>query len=487
MSTRISSLAATLALAVPCAGRCGHATGSGLPHEKIAHDFLAVHGLAGKSPGEIRLDDLLAQHFVTGRAGIFEVYFPIAGLENRAGDLKDCLAALLDAQEQLLEWSKPSGRDQKSVRADLKAVSGWVKGIRPQALAKVKDCAGKDVTEVLGAPESVSAASRRLVLSFGRGEALGLARDPPALVRVLLAPTRREFAQIVCFVGWWSEEWKATYWVDSISDWSTCWMDDIQVIALEYAAAGHLPEDYSSGEALNKSDPQVMEQQVVQLSIQRVFEQLYGEGVPPAFSSGLAMNLVIDQFGEINTRVDGDLRGRSAARREVFVPGGASNGGFLPKSSAETRWREDHGKDRFVRVLRHAQKEGDGLDQELKNRAAGFAIRSDAGGEVHAVAAPFLGAAAAEGGAPPEAFLGDFAEMLRGYKCAFIGWLQTKSGGAEKASREKFAQLIERLADPGLEFESAFQAVYDGAPLSDAEAGKDSLEGQFLLWLSKQK
>jgi len=136
-----------------------------------------------------------------------------------------------------------------------------------------------------------------------------------------------------------------------------------------------------------------------------------------------------------------------------------------------------------VRVLRQSQKEGDGLDKELKNRAAGFAIRSDTGGDVHAVAAPFLGAAAAEGKAPPDAFAGDFAELLRGYKCAFIAWLQAKSGSAEKASREKFAQLIEKLADPSVEFESVFQAVYAGAPLSDPGAGKDSLEGQFLLWL----
>ncbi|MFN0008168.1 MAG: hypothetical protein ACKVXR_09695 [Planctomycetota bacterium] len=474
MSSLILSLAAALAAA------------GGIDHEKVAKDFLATHGLRDMAPAEVRIDELLAKHYLTGRAGIFEVYFPVAGLESRASDLKDCLAALVEAQEQLLEWSKPSGRDQKAVRADLKAVAGWLKTVRPQALAKAKDAAGKDLTAILGAPEAVSAASERLAASFGRGEALGLSRDPPGKVRLMLAPTRREFAELVCFVGWWSEEWRASYWVDSISDWSTTWMDDIQVIALEYAAPGHLPEDYSSGEALNKRDPKVMEQQVVQLSVLRAFEQLFGERVPAAFSTGLAMNLVIDQFGEINTRVDGDLRGRTANRREVFVPGGASGGGFLPKNSAETRWREDRGKDRFLRVLRLAQKEGTGAEKDAKNKVAGFALRSDKGGEMHVAKAPFLGAAAAEGQAPPEAFQGDFEEMLRGYKCAFIYWLQSKAGGPDKASREKFAQLIEKLADPALEFEATFQAVYEGAALSDADAGKDSLEGKFLLWLAKQ-
>jgi len=474
MSSLILSLAAAFALA------------GGIDHEKVANDFLATHGLRDKAAADVSIDELLAKHYLTGRAGIFEMYFPVAGLESRASDFKDCLAALVDAQEQLLEWSKPSGRDQKSVRADLKTVAGWLKGVRPQTLAKAKDVAGKDLTAILGAPEAVAAASQRLADGFGKGEALGLSRDPPGKVRLMLAPTRREFAELVCFVGWWSEEWRSSYWVDSISDWSTCWMGDIQVIALEYAAPGHRPEDYSSGEALNKRDPKVMEQQVVQLSILRAFEQLFGEKVPAAFSTGLAMNLVIDQFGEINTRVDGDLRGRTANRREVFVPGGNADGGFLPKASAETRWREDHGKDRFVRVLRLSQKEGTGLDKDAKNKVAGFALKSDKGGEAHRVAAPFIGAAAAETKAPPETFQGDFEEMLRGYKCAFIYWLQTKAGGPDKASREKFAQLLEKLADPALEFEATFQAVYEGAALSDAEAGKDSLEGKFLLWLSKQ-
>jgi hypothetical protein len=485
MIQRITTLAAVfvLGLALPCAGN----EVRGLPHEKIAKDFLVMHGLADKAPGDVSIDAVLARDFVSTRVGFFDVYFPIAGLEGRSGDLKECLAALLDAQEQILDWSKPAGRDQKVVRADLKTVSGWVKGMRAAGAAKIKDAGGKDLTALLSAPEAVTAAQKRLAESLGKGEALGLSLDPPARLRVLLAPTRREFVELVCFVGWWSEEWKSTYWVDSIADWSTCWMDDVQVIALEYAPGGHAPDDYASGEALNKRDPKVMEQQLVQLSVYRVFEYLYGERVPVAFLGGLAMNLVIDQFGEINTRVDGDLRGRTAARREVFVAGGASGGGFLAKNSAETRWREDHGKDRFVRVLRLSQKEGDGLDKELKNRLAGFAVRSDAGGEVHAVAAPFLGAAAAEAKPPPDAFAGDFAEMQRGYKCAFIYWLQAKSDSAEKGAREKFARLLEKLADPSVEFESVFPAVYEGAALSDPAAGKESLEGQFLVWLSKQK
>ena len=87
-----------------------------IDHEKVAKDFLATHGLRDKAPADVAIDELLAQQFVPSRIGIFEVHFPVAGLESRGGDLKECLAALLDAQEQLLEWTKPSGRDQKAVR-----------------------------------------------------------------------------------------------------------------------------------------------------------------------------------------------------------------------------------------------------------------------------------------------------------------------------------------------------------------------------------
>ena len=101
----------------------------------------------------------------------------------------------------------------------------------------------------------------------------------------------------------------------------------------------------------------------------------------------------------------------------------------------------------------------------------------------------FLGSAAANTQAPPETFQGEFAELIRAYKSSFIYWLQTKSKGGEKASREKFAALLKKLADPNLQsdFEAVFKDVYDGAPLSAPDADKTSLEGQFLIWLSKQK
>jgi hypothetical protein len=183
------------------------------------------------------------------------------------------------------------------------------------------------------------------------------------------------------------------------------------------------------------------------------------------------------------------MRGRTTEARSMFIPG-VKGDGFLGKNSAESRWREDRGRDRFVRVLRQTQKEGEGLEKTAKNHVAIFGVRSDAGGELSAVHAPFLAPEAVEGAenkGPAKAFQGDYAELQRAYKCAFLSWLQSKSGAGEKASREKFAQLLEKIGDPKQGFAAAFPAVYENAALTDAEAGKDTLEGKFLLWLSKQK
>jgi hypothetical protein len=45
------------------------------------------------------------------------------------------------------------------------------------------------------------------------------------------------------------------------------------------------------------------------------------------------------------------------------------------------------------------------------------------------------------------------------------------------------------LGDPtlGADFEAVFAAQYAKKPLSNAACDKDCLEGQFLLWLQKQK
>lgn len=476
-----------IGLAALLAAALASSSAPGVPFEKAAKDFMASHGLADKKPQDVDVEAVLKSQFVHGRFGPFEVLFPVDGLERRAADLKDCAAALLASQEKLLEWSKAGGKDQKAVRTDLKAVGDWVKGWRVQALAAAKDSGGKDVLAVLGAPESVVAANGRLVDVLGKGGAIGVAREAPVAIRMILEPTRKGFVELACFVGSTNDDDKATYWVDGVADWGSIWIGDARVIALEYSVPNHQPGEYAAGMSMNEKDPTGMQQQVVQFSLLSYFQALFSDSAPVVFLGGLSMNLVIDQFGEISTRLDGDLRGKTTAAREIFIAGAGIADGVLAKNSAETRWRENRGRDRFLRVLHQAQKEGEALDKAAKNRSAVFGVRADSGGDLSPVHAPFFLGEAQEVKAADAKYQGDTAELQRAYKCLFLSWLQTRAMATEKTSREKFAALLEKLGDPSGAFEAAFPAVYDNVPLSDTEAGKDSLEGRFLIWLSKQK
>ena len=77
---------------------------------------------------------------------------------------------------------------------------------------------------------------------------------------------------------------------------------------------------------------------------------------------------------------------------------------------------------------------------------------------------------------------------MRSYKSGFLHWLRTHAVATERAARERFAELLIELADPKRKsgFEAVFGELYDKATLSGPEAGKDTLEGKFLVWLSKQ-
>jgi hypothetical protein len=456
-----------------------------LPYEKIAQDFAKGHGLDATQPESIGYEDALAKAFVQLKLGAFDVRFPRASLEKHSEDLRDSARALIVAQEKWLDWLAPAGGDQKSLRDDLKILANWVKGWKVQSLVRAKDQTEPDMARLLNAPDPIAQASQRLYDALGRGAALGPVREQASPVRLVIAPTRKDFAEFIYFVGWIVPDNRGLFWLDNVPDWTQCYVGSDQVIALEYAAANRKSEDYTLGTPMDE----VLEQQVVQLAMNSLFGMLYGEKLPGPFIGGLSMNLVIDAYGAVRTRIDGDTRSKVTAKREVFVAGGASEGGFLGKNSAETKWRENGGKDHFLVALRNAQEEGAKLCKDSKTKHACFSIRSDSEVEKWAAVAPFLGEASASAKAPPKEFAGDFAEFYRAYKSAFMFWLQTKAMPSEKAARERFAVLLKKLADPNLtgDFEEVFKEVYEGAPLSSPEVDKESLEGRFLNWLSRQK
>ena len=490
---RTTFLACALALAAstptPSLAAPGAREEARIDFDRAARAFLESRGVRDPKPDATTLDAVIEQHFVRARLGAFDVLLPKDGLEKHAESAKSCAQALLEAQSQWLEWLEPAKRDTKALRADLAHVAAWVKGWKTPMLAKLASGAGGDLGSLLGASESHAAAIERLSKAQKHGEALGPARETPIAARIFLMPTRRDFVEFLALLGWLDPSQRPHYWLDAAADWSQAHFNADQIVALEYGVPNRPAGKYDQGMGLATDDPTVMQQQVVQLALNELFDALYEGRAPGAFVQGLSMNVVIDQFGEIGTRIDGDLRARVTGKREAFVPGGNKDGGFLSKNSADTRWRVERGKDHWMALLRSTQKEGEEQDRGARNRWTMFAVHSDDGGKRHLVRAPFLGAAAAATTAPPADFAGDFAELLRAYKSAFIHWLQTRAAGGEKPSREAFAKLLVKLADPKLagEFESVFAELYGGKALSNAECDKECLEGQFLLWLQKQK
>lgn len=458
-----------------------------LDYEKIAKEFAARNGLDTEHPEAITLGGLYAKQYIHASLGAFYVEWPIAQLPSHAKEFKECCEALVRCQETWLDWVQLKASDQKAVRADLKSVQKWVSGWSVPNLARGKG--GTDVLDILPQQPSTVAAYARFNDALQRLTPIGPGRETAEQVQLVFAPTRQDFAEFVYFCGWVLPDLRPSLWIDSVPDWTQCFVQDAQVVGLQYSITGRPPADYTSGSWMNERDPDVMQQQITQLSMNALFINHYKDRVPGAFISGLSMNLVVDTFGVVNTRVDGDTRSKVTQKREVFIPGGASSGGFLAKTSAETRWRENQGADHFLPTLRLAQNEGGDEAKGDKNKAACFSVRNDAGGEKHVVRAPFLGSSAVATKPPPSEFTGDWSEFLRAYKSGFIYWLQTAAAGNEKVSKERFATLLRKLADPNLttDFEAVFQEVYEGAPLSNPDVDKNCLEGQFLRWLPKSK
>jgi hypothetical protein len=229
-------------------------------------------------------------------------------------------------------------------------------------------------------------------------------------------------------------------------------------------------------------------QQVTQLAVNSLVDSYFGERIPPSLAGALSVNLTIDVFGSCDTRVDGDLYSRRRRDLEFFVPGGATDGGWLPDRSATSRWREHAGSDRFVAVLKASQAAGAYEMKRTRGKLAHFQIENDASSRRIAVTGPFFGVAAKDVKPPTEPYRGDYKEFLRAYRSCFVYWLRERSlGGSAKRSRVGFADWLTRLAtEEDLSLEQAFQGVFK-APLSASPVTDETLEGAFLAWLRKAR
>ncbi|MCP3915072.1 MAG: hypothetical protein GY711_05915 [bacterium] len=460
-----------------------------IPFAAMAKEMLDAQGLGDADPYTFEIEEFFRRGFLIAPIGLFDVHMTVAAASNKAdaASYQKMILTLLDVQSTWLEWLAPSGVDLSEPRADLDRLRKWAKGIRGGQIAKVAEAGGKDLFEGLGADEQDALAARRFAEFMSMATALGLERGD---VRepIVLAPTREDFMRLVSFAGWARPELQGKLWQTEVKDWTVFYVEDYKVVALELAAAGRAKTDWKKGVSLNARVPNGMEQQVAQHAANSLVDSYFGASIPPSLAGGLAVNLVIDVFGECNTRVDGDLRERRTEAIEMFVPGGMSEGGVLPKNSAESRWRKEQGAKRFVGVLKSAQRKGASKAKRVKGKIQHFEIQNDDKDERMVVSGPYLGAAAAGGQGPPAEFQGDHAEFLRAYRTCFVHWLRTSTDGDEEAARQKFAAFLGALAaaESARDLEAVFDASFAGAKLSTAELGEDDLEGAFLRWLKKQ-
>jgi hypothetical protein len=254
---------------------------------------------------------------------------------------------------------------------------------------------------------------------------------------------------------------------------------------MEYAAtdnSGGFTGDYTLGTPMVEFNKKGLEQQVVQLSLMALFQNTFEDGMPAPINATLSSNLVIDLYGEVDTRTDGDLRGKKTQDRSIFVPGVVSDG-VLPPDYADGRFRSPgNGSDHFTAVLRTVQRDGAKRASDRDGRLRTFVMLSDDQTQEFVLHAPFLAPEGSSIEPPPDPFLGDYLEFMRSYRICFLDWLRNEGAGGRSESQRAFARLLVLLARGARNLDVAVEQVYE-APLSDGSASSDSLEGRFLEWL----
>lgn len=426
---------------------------------------------------------LLEQRFTHLALGVFDVYLPPASLGDARAleDAGAALKALLDTQSGWAHWVAGT----PPVRHAPDVLTKWLAGLSPKQLGK-REGAGADLADLVQASDGVRAALEHYRKTMRSGIPLGVQGEIAGL-RLALFPRRDEFVEFVCVAGLLDEHVRPTAWNPGLTTWLEYQAQGTRFVTLEYAAS----EDVGGGErgeSVAQRNPSALSQLVTQVAGRTLLERIYSGGLDPALVSGMANALVIDLHGELDTRVDGDVRSRSSQGRSVFVPGGNPNGGILPPTSAENRWRGTKGKDHFVGILSQVQKQSGKKAPTRPEKLARFELCSDDGSKKELVCAPFLGPTAVR---PGDEVWPDYLELVRCYGVAFLHWLRIEGAREPRESGALFGQLLKRLAE-GLEPEELprlLQELY-AQPLSaeNVEGLFDgaTLEGRFLLWLSKQ-
>jgi hypothetical protein len=480
-------------------------------YEELGKGFLKDHGNA-KTASELPWDKLRSDWCVHVRLGAVDVAHPIAYLNEkpRVDDLKAICTALLEMQAKWADWLATDPAKAQPVHADVATLEGWVKKWSAPALAHLQPGEKKkDLFELLSANETEKKAGDRLGDLLCKPDLLGVGPKDGAPLRVLLAPNRRDYVELMGYVGLLDDAKKAELWKKEASEWTTFWMGFDLVVAMQYPPWSPDP-GFHTGLEMDKFDKTGLEQHAVQ-QVANAWQWLcYSDDGVPFFHQALGMNLAIAVCGELNA-LEGDgwgygTTGASTAPYERFVPGGNPNGGSLPAIPAISQdglkkghWRDGYGKDWFAGPLRKGQKNGwkalprdNPLKLEkavLEDKNAHFLLISDDESVKHVVSAPFFGPEGQKKIYPPTPVIVDYREFFRAYKAAFFHWLQTSFDPKDPAaSAAKFRDLLRKAVDrdPSEPFDNLVQTVY-GVPFSSKDPKTDSLEWRFLAWLGNGK
>lgn len=463
-----------------------------VPHRELADELLTRFGVDPASdPTAVSLEALLGQHFFHARIGLIDLAMDASLVADKgnAEKLARMAQAVARLQARFVEQCGVSDAAGKTAVQDAEVLAEWLGTVRGDALAAVAGGKAVDLVTALAPKATIADAAARFEQYMLSGAALGLAREAQLHEVVLLAPKRKNFHELLGLFGWLMPELQPVYWHDGTVPWTNTYFNTVTVVALEYHTGDTARGSIYSGTDTNERNPTAMQQQVVQLAANSLITSLYGERVPPALVGAMAINLVVDIFGECATRVDGDLRQRRTEAREVFIPGGQSEGGMLPPNFANSRFRGEEGKDRYLIPLKACQSAGatQAKQERKKGKIEHFQLYDDDQAKRLLVSAPLLGTPAAAQPPLPEAFHADGAEFFRAYRTCFLHWLATQGGGSKKKSQEAYAAFLRELAgiESAASLEAAIEETY-GRPLSSAQPGKDDLEGRFLAWLEKQ-
>jgi hypothetical protein len=484
----------------------------GLDLQELGEAFLKLHCGRKAEPGSCSLEEIVERDFVHLRLGAFDLAVPAIDLADTdlAENFRAIAVGLLDLQDRFSRWQELPEEVRRILDEDIAKLRAWVGGWTTPTLARLARADSKDMLTALEVSQDIRDATERLRGTTSGELAQVLAPQWVGGVSIVLCPKRREFMEVMGFLGLDDAEWRAQHWIEGADQWTQVWKGPNLILALEYAPWTEVDPGYHTSMDPKRLDPDGVLQHALNQAARALLFRVLNRDDMEHFTRALSAMLVVETVGKIAV-LDGEgqirTTGATTMPYERFVPGGLSEGGVLPAipagpldKFAACRWRDSKGQDHFIGVLRSGQKDGakgaakDKKNKKSKDKRAHFELAGDDGEATYVVTAPFLSALATEQPYPPPSYLNDYREFFKAYQAGFWYWVRSEAVEGDAAlSARRFEEFVKALAAAGEDgqavsepLETTVERIYS-VPLSGVDGSVDSLEWRFLEWLSKQK